>query len=162
MYLFHRRSPIIALSLDCRHSDTPALCSNEWNDLLLIKRVGILIRLLRNTAGWSQEEFAARCGLHRTYIGAIERGEKAITITTADKLAHVLGMTLAQLFIQIEAEADVRDENRRERGHDVRQCRKPTFTCPQTQRRFLAVLDQPNHFESGQLVHQLRGTAARL
>ena len=162
MHMFHNRSSFVVLALDCRHVDTPALCSDEWNDLLLIKRVGTLIRLLRNAAGWSQEELAARCGLHRTYIGAIERGEKAITITTADKLAHALGMTLAQLFTQLEAEAEMRDDNRRERGHDVRQCRKPTFTGPQTQRRLLAVLDQPNHFESRQLVHQLRGTAARL
>ncbi len=46
----------------------------------------------------SQEEFAGLCGLHRTYIGSIERGEKVMTIETADKVARVLNLSLAQLF----------------------------------------------------------------
>jgi len=95
MQTFHGVSSSSALSLVCRHRVALALCSPEWNDTRLIKQVGRLIRHLRHAAGWSQEGFAARCGLHRTYIGAIERGEKAITITTANKLAHALGMTLA-------------------------------------------------------------------
>src|SRR6266496_4320019 len=115
MHTFHTISSSSALSLDCRPSAGRALCSPEWNDTQLIKQVGTLIRHLRLAAGWSQEGFAARCGLHRTYIGAIERGEKAITITTANKLAHALGMSLAQLFAQLEAAPDMRDDDRRER-----------------------------------------------
>lgn len=63
---------------------------------------GSVIRRLRLDLGDSQEEFADRCGLHRTYIGAIERGEKTVTIETADRLAKALGLTLSQLFIQLE------------------------------------------------------------
>ena len=102
--------------------------------------VGACLDQLRHAAGWSQEEFAAQCGLHRTYIGAIERGEKAITITTADKLAQALGMTLAQLFTELEAEADLRDDRQDKRKYHVHRCRKPIATIPQTQRRLLAVL----------------------
>jgi transcriptional regulator with XRE-family HTH domain len=39
------------------------------------KRFGDRIRALRNDRGWSQEELADRAGLHRTYIGSVERGE---------------------------------------------------------------------------------------
>lgn len=54
----------------------------------------------------SQEGLAERCGLHRTYIGIIERGEKAVTIVTANKIAGALGMTLAGLFSEMERDAD--------------------------------------------------------
>lgn len=49
------------------------------------------IRRLRLHRRWSQEDFAARCGLHRTYIGAIERGERNITINTLARIARALG-----------------------------------------------------------------------
>jgi len=68
----------------------------------LAKRLGNLIRKLRLEAGLSQEEFAERCGVHRTYAGCIERGEKTITIETADKVAQALGLSLAQLFKKLE------------------------------------------------------------
>lgn len=68
----------------------------------LATRLGILIRQLRLKDGMSQEDLAERCGLHRTYIGFIERGEKTITIETANKLARALGLTLAQLFTKLE------------------------------------------------------------
>jgi transcriptional regulator with XRE-family HTH domain len=55
-------------------------------------------RLLSSRKGWSQEEFAAISGLHRTYIGAVERGEKNLTIATIHTLAETLNTTGAQLF----------------------------------------------------------------
>ncbi len=63
---------------------------------------GRLIRRLRTEAGHSQEVFAELCELHRTYIGAIERGEKSVSIDTADKLAIALGLHLWRLFQQME------------------------------------------------------------
>ncbi|MBW4569084.1 MAG: helix-turn-helix domain-containing protein [Tolypothrix carrinoi HA7290-LM1] len=68
----------------------------------LAVRLGILIRQLRLQTKMSQEEFADLCGLHRTYIGFIERGEKTITIETANKIAQALGLTLAQLFQELD------------------------------------------------------------
>jgi DNA-binding XRE family transcriptional regulator len=50
----------------------------------------------------SQEAFADICGVHRTYMGAIERGEKTITIETADKIAKALDIKVSQLFIELE------------------------------------------------------------
>lgn len=54
------------------------------------KRVGSAIRSLRMAKGWSQEEFAFECGLHRTYIGVVERGEKNLTLRNLVKIAKAL------------------------------------------------------------------------
>lgn len=76
----------------------------------LARRFGELVRRLRAEAGFSQEEFALRCGLHRTYLGSIERGERNVTIRTADKLARALETTLADLFLELEKGSDIREE----------------------------------------------------
>ena len=59
---------------------------------------GLRVRLLRTERGWSQEGFADRCGLHRTYIGSIERGEQNISLENIQKLAVTLDISLAELF----------------------------------------------------------------
>ncbi len=61
-------------------------------------RFGLRVRLLRNERGWSQEAFADLCGLHRTYIGSIERGEQNSSLENIHKLAATLGISLAELF----------------------------------------------------------------
>jgi transcriptional regulator with XRE-family HTH domain len=68
----------------------------------LAQEIGNLVRRLRMEAGLSQEDFADKCALHRTYIGCIERGEKMMTIETADKLASACGLTLTQFFYLLE------------------------------------------------------------
>ena len=72
----------------------------------LTVKFGVVVRRLRTEAGWSQEELAARCGLHRTYIGSIERGEKTVTIETANKLAVALRVALSELIGKVEQELD--------------------------------------------------------
>lgn len=62
------------------------------------RELGKRIRKLRTRKGWSQEEFAAISGLHRTYVGAVERGEKNLTLSTMLTLAKTLGSTIGQLF----------------------------------------------------------------
>jgi transcriptional regulator with XRE-family HTH domain len=47
----------------------------------------IRVRKLRKDIGWSQEEFADECGLHRTYIGAIERGERNVSLNNIHAIA---------------------------------------------------------------------------
>jgi transcriptional regulator with XRE-family HTH domain len=61
-------------------------------------RFGARIRQLRTDRGWSQEELADRAGLHRTYIGSVERGEQNISLVNVEKLAATLGVSLAELF----------------------------------------------------------------
>lgn len=69
----------------------------------LARQFGSLIRELRLAARLSQEEFADRCELHRTYIGSIERGEKTVTIETAYKIATALGVPLSYIFQRVES-----------------------------------------------------------
>ena len=68
----------------------------------LAVRFGCLIRDLRLSAGLTQESLADLCDLHRTYIGAIERGEKTVTIETANKLASAFGLSLGQIFVKLD------------------------------------------------------------
>jgi transcriptional regulator with XRE-family HTH domain len=56
------------------------------------------VRELRTHRRLSQEELAARAGLHRNYVGSVERGERDIGITAAAKIAAALGLSLAEFF----------------------------------------------------------------
>ena len=56
------------------------------------------MRELRQELGISQEELAARAGLHRNYIGSIERGERDLGLDSASRLAGALGLSLADFF----------------------------------------------------------------
>jgi transcriptional regulator with XRE-family HTH domain len=58
---------------------------------------GQRVRTLRLKKGISQEELADRCGVHRTYMGRIERGETNITLTNIHKVARGLGVSPASL-----------------------------------------------------------------
>jgi transcriptional regulator with XRE-family HTH domain len=60
-------------------------------------QVGFRIRLLREARGLSQEKLAELAGLHRVYVGQVERGEKCPTIITLDKIAGAMGVEIADL-----------------------------------------------------------------
>jgi transcriptional regulator with XRE-family HTH domain len=62
------------------------------------KRFGARVRQLRTDRGWSQEAFADRAGLHRTYVGSVERGEQNLSLVNIEKVAATLGVSLAELF----------------------------------------------------------------
>ena len=57
---------------------------------------------MRLKKGFSQESFADHCGLHRTYMGGIERGERNLTIQTVFTVAKGLDLTLSELLENIE------------------------------------------------------------
>ena len=62
---------------------------------------GNKLRSERLKLGLSQEKFAELTGLHRTYIGMIERGEKNITIKNIKKISLTLNMTMSELFDEV-------------------------------------------------------------
>ena len=62
------------------------------------------MRRLRTRAGYSQEGFAAACKFHRTYIGAIDRGEKNITLDAIERIARTLKISVFDLFREAESE----------------------------------------------------------
>ena len=63
------------------------------------KRIGLAIRAKREALGWSQETLAFESGLHRTYIGAVERGEKNVTLRNAIRIARSMQSTLSDLLL---------------------------------------------------------------
>jgi transcriptional regulator with XRE-family HTH domain len=66
------------------------------------KSFGVRIRTLRKAKGFSQEEFAYECSLHRTYMGDIERGERNVSIDNIAKIAATLHMSISELFSGIK------------------------------------------------------------
>jgi transcriptional regulator with XRE-family HTH domain len=61
-------------------------------------RFGRAVRQKRHKLGASQEAFADLCGLDRTYIGGIERGERNVALVNIEKVAKALRLSLAELF----------------------------------------------------------------
>lgn len=56
------------------------------------------IRALRRERKWSQEKLAEESGLHRTYIGGIERAVRSCGLDTLDRIAHAFNISLAELL----------------------------------------------------------------
>jgi transcriptional regulator with XRE-family HTH domain len=59
---------------------------------------GERVRELRRAKGWSQEELAFKSGVHRTYLGGIERGERNPALKNIAAIAKALEITLSELF----------------------------------------------------------------
>ncbi len=64
--------------------------------------MGKVIRRERSEQGFSQESFAHAVGMHRTYIGAIERGEQNVSILNLAKVANALKTPLSHLVALAE------------------------------------------------------------
>ncbi|HEY6248512.1 MAG TPA: helix-turn-helix transcriptional regulator [Candidatus Angelobacter sp.] len=62
------------------------------------KALGSRIRDLRTKRKWSQEEFADHCGIHRSHMGEIERGETNLTLSTLLVISKQLDTTVSALF----------------------------------------------------------------
>lgn len=70
----------------------------------LQKAFGERVRKLRLERGLSQEKFAFKIGIHRTYIGMVERAERNVTLSTVYKIAQALDMTISELLSNIESD----------------------------------------------------------
>jgi len=64
----------------------------------ILERFGNRVRELRRAQGLSQEAFADKCGLDRTYISGIERGRRNVSLRNLDVIAKAFGITLSELF----------------------------------------------------------------
>lgn len=67
-------------------------------DSAYLRAFGMHVRRAREALGWSQDELASRSGLHRTYVGAIERGERNVLVLNVRRLADALRVKPAALF----------------------------------------------------------------
>ena len=63
-----------------------------------LKLLGVEVRRLRTERGHSQERFADLCGLDRTYIGGIERGERNVSFVNLFRISQALDISLSELF----------------------------------------------------------------
>jgi transcriptional regulator with XRE-family HTH domain len=68
------------------------------SDVEIQRRFGKRMRDLRKQKGFSQESLALVCGLDRTYIGGVERGERNISLVNIHKIAAALGVRAKELF----------------------------------------------------------------
>ena len=64
---------------------------------MIKSKVGKHIKEIRMAKGYSQESFAIKCGLHRTYIAGVEAGNRNISLENLNKIAEALDVTLAEL-----------------------------------------------------------------
>ena len=66
----------------------------------VLRVVALNIRTLRKQGGLSQEGLAERTGLHRTYVGAVERAERNVTLSTLCSFAKALKTTVPELLMK--------------------------------------------------------------
>ena len=78
---------------------------DDERNKLLLKALGQRIRELRVERGYSQETFADKCGVHRTFMGTVERGESNLSFQNIAKIATTLNVVLSSLFSDLEEKA---------------------------------------------------------
>jgi transcriptional regulator with XRE-family HTH domain len=64
----------------------------------LLQTLSTNLRSLRKRQGISQEKLAELCGLHRTYVGSVERGERNVSLSSLEALSEALGVTVPDLL----------------------------------------------------------------
>jgi len=70
----------------------------DQNQQKVLKKLGMAIQNERKKLGYSQEAFAHQCDLHRTYMGAIERGERNISLLNIRKISKALNRKISEFF----------------------------------------------------------------
>lgn len=68
------------------------------DDATFLQQIGFAIRESRTKREMTQAELAEACGLHRTFIGSVERGERNVAILSLRRIATALRMPLAEFF----------------------------------------------------------------
>jgi transcriptional regulator with XRE-family HTH domain len=72
----------------------------EEHHLDIVKVFGLNVKKYREAKSLSQEAFAESCGLHRTYISAVERQRRNISLENVQRIADALGVDTYQLFLE--------------------------------------------------------------
>ena len=68
---------------------------------MITRKIGTRIRELRTQLGISQEKFAMKIGMDRTYFASVELGKRNVSIVNIEKIANGLGVSLSELFQNI-------------------------------------------------------------
>jgi transcriptional regulator with XRE-family HTH domain len=72
------------------------------NDKSFLQQIGDRLREARQGRELTQDELADKCGLHRTFIGSVERGERNVSIVNLRRIARVLRLPLSELFGKLD------------------------------------------------------------
>jgi transcriptional regulator with XRE-family HTH domain len=76
----------------------PLLTLSGGDQMSLPETVGNRIRELRKAKGWTQEQLAEAAGLHYSYIGGVERGDRNISLETLEKIMNGLQVPAEEIF----------------------------------------------------------------
>ena len=74
---------------------------------MLARELGMRIKGLRENTGLSQEKFALKINMDRTYFATVESGKRNISLNNIEKIANGLGISISKLF---EGIGDLPDE----------------------------------------------------
>lgn len=77
---------------------------------MITDKIGNRIRELRNQMGLSQEKFAQKIGMDRTYFASVELGKRNISIVNIEKIVNGLDVTLSEFFKDIWIQSDLMDD----------------------------------------------------
>ena len=77
---------------------------------MITDKIGNRIRELRSRTGLSQEKFALKIGMDRTYFASVELGKRNISIVNIEKIANGLDVTLSEFFKDIWIQSDLMDD----------------------------------------------------
>jgi transcriptional regulator with XRE-family HTH domain len=66
------------------------------------ERFGFSVRVRREDLGLTQEEFAERARIHRTYVSDVERGQRNISLLNIERVAQALDIAMSELFRIVE------------------------------------------------------------
>ena len=84
-----------------------------------LRRFGARVRAERDRIGVSQEDLADRAGMHRTYLGSVERGERNLGLLNVLRIARALGIPASSLLADLDPQpSDHPTPRQNEKGHD--------------------------------------------
>lgn len=87
-----------AFALDNRPSRMPRVPPPIEERLPVLLAFGHAVRQARKAQGFSQEAFADHCGIDRSYMGCVERGERNLALVNIEKIIKALGMEPSEFF----------------------------------------------------------------
>ena len=65
---------------------------------MITEKIGVRIRELRKAQNWSQEKFALKADIDRTYLAGIEQGKRNPSVKNLEKIINTLGISFHQFF----------------------------------------------------------------
>lgn len=69
------------------------------DDRRFLERLGFRLREMRTAAGLTQAQLAGKCGLHRTFVGSVERGERNLALLSLRRIAKALRVSPGELLV---------------------------------------------------------------